>query len=83
MDGRTNFIKGGDDGLFDHLKSEFSKSNSIDINVAFAFSSGVALMREDLEKLIRRNMDNSRVPVRILVGDYLDATEPDALRNLL
>jgi superfamily II DNA or RNA helicase/HKD family nuclease len=83
MDDRTNFIKGGDDGLLDHLRSEFSKSKSIDINVAFAFSAGVALMREDLESLISRNLDGSRLPVRILVGDYLDATEPNALRNLL
>ncbi|SVC28358.1 uncharacterized protein METZ01_LOCUS281212, partial [marine metagenome] len=72
-------ITGGqEDPLLPHLIEHLSSASSVDIATAFAFSRGVGLIEKHLEDLLKRGGQ-----ARILVGDYLSATEPDALIRLL
>ncbi len=50
----------------------------MDFAIAFILRSGVGLIREHLRDLLKRGGR-----VRIVTGDYLDATDPDALVELL
>lgn len=70
-----NAITGGEtDHLYDKLKYSFLKANQIDIIVSFLMESGVKKILEDL----RKALDNG-VSVRILTGNYLNITQPQAL----
>ena len=80
----NNFVKSKEDPLIRRLVMEFGKAESVDINVAFAFSPGVRLLSAHIEDLILRGtISEHRPPIRVLIGDYLDATDPHALRQLL
>jgi len=69
---------GGDDPLLPLLKDHLTQSNAVDIAVAFTMRSGLGLIHPYLEELLSR-----RGRLRILTGDYLDTTDPDALLRLL
>jgi superfamily II DNA or RNA helicase/diadenosine tetraphosphate (Ap4A) HIT family hydrolase len=71
-------IAGGDDPLLPHLLAHLDRAERADIAVAFILRSGVAAIREHLRDLIDR-----RGAARIVTGDYFDATDPDALAELL
>lgn len=71
-------IAGGNDPLLPHLLAHLDRAQRADIAVAFVLRSGVAEIREHLRDLIVR--DGS---ARIVTGDYFDATDPDALAELL
>ena len=67
-----------DDPLLPHLKHHLAVANAADIAVAFTLRSGLDLLQADLQDLLDRNGR-----LRILTGDYLGVTDPDALLRLL
>ena len=70
----NNAIVGNSDHLYDRLKESFNKANSVDIIVSFLMVSGVEKLLEDINKVI-----NKGGRVRILTGNYLNITDPQAL----
>lgn len=67
-----------DDPLLPHLLAELTTAVDVSIAVAFTLSSGVAEIEEHLRDVLDRGGR-----VRLLTGDYLGVTEPDALLRLL
>jgi superfamily II DNA or RNA helicase/diadenosine tetraphosphate (Ap4A) HIT family hydrolase len=67
-----------EDALIRHLLPHIDDSHSIDLVVSFVLDSGVRLLQPRLEDLLKRGGR-----LRIVTGDYLDVTEPSALRRLL
>lgn len=74
----TALISGGEDALLPHLRAHIDLASHVDIAVAFTMRSGLHLIDDHLMDLLDR-----RGRLRFLTGDYLDATEPEALRRLL
>ena len=75
---RRSLIAGGEDPLIQHLLPHIQQAQSVDVTVAFVLDSGVRLLQPSLQELLDRGGR-----LRILAGDYLDVTEPSALRQLL
>lgn len=71
-------ISGDEDALIRHLLPHIDQSRSIDLVVSFVLDSGVRLLQPRLQDLLDRGGR-----LRIVTGDYLDVTEPVALRRLL
>ena len=74
----NHFTRGQLDPLLPHLKALIDGSKQADFSVAFIKQSGVDLLRGHLQDLLER-----QGRVRIITGDYLDVTEPQALEDLL
>jgi superfamily II DNA or RNA helicase len=70
--------RGADDPLLPHLVAQLDHATQVDIAVAFVMESGVRLIEEYLRDVLAREGR-----VRIVAGDYLGVTEPDALLRLL
>lgn len=70
-------ISGGDDALHAHLRPLIDQAQSIDLAVSFLMTSGARLVLPHLRDLLDRGGR-----LRLLTGDYLDVTEPTALRLL-
>lgn len=70
-------ITGGSDHLLPHLITHMDEADACDIAVSFLLDSGARLIVEHLKDLLARGGR-----ARILVGDYMDVTEPAALRRL-
>ncbi len=73
----ARLIGGGEDQLLPHLTKQLDDSKEVDLAIAFALESGVNLIFPWLEDLLERGGC-----LRLIVGDYLDVTEPAALRRL-
>lgn len=73
-------ITGGEDHFLPHLSAAFAKSNQADLAVAFVKTTGLRLLLPDLQAMIDGGGVNR---VRVLTSDYLDITDPQALRLLL
>ncbi|MCF7765223.1 MAG: HIT domain-containing protein, partial [Verrucomicrobia bacterium] len=71
-------IHGDDDPLLPHFLAHLDRAVAADLCVAFVQRSGLNLVREHLRDLLKR-----RGRVRILTGDYLDITDPQALLELM
>jgi HKD family nuclease len=71
-------VRGTDDPLLPHVRACLDRAASADFAVAFILKSGVDLVREHLRDLL-----NKGGRVRIVTGDYLNATDPDALIDLM
>ncbi len=69
-----NAITGGSYYLYNRMKYSIKAATSIDIIVSFLMESGVKLILKDLKKAVDRG-----AKVRILTGNYLNITEPQAL----
>ena len=82
---KPKLVTGGSDPFLPHLSHALAQANEIEIAVAFVKVTGLRLLMPDLlDALDRRN--ESELPgcrVRILTSDYLDVTDPEALRLLL
>ncbi|WPC40069.1 DEAD/DEAH box helicase family protein [Clostridium sp. JS66] len=72
-----NCITGDTNYLLPRIKESFKKAVSIDIIVAFLMESGVKLLKEELKEVVNKN-----IPIRILTGNYLNITQPQALYML-
>ena len=71
-------IVGGEDSLIGHLPPHIDRSIAVDIAVSFILESGIRLLRPHLQELLDRSGR-----LRILTGDYLNVTDPDALRRMI
>lgn len=71
-------VRGTDDPLLPHFRACLDRATGVDFAVAFIMKGGVELIREHIRDLLDRG-----ARVRIVTGDYLDATDPDALVNLM
>ncbi|MDQ3347663.1 MAG: DUF3427 domain-containing protein [Acidobacteriota bacterium] len=71
-------MTGGDDPLLPHIVEQLANSDQADIVVSFALESGVDRVFEHLRDLLARGGR-----LRLLTGDYLGITEPNALMRLL
>ncbi len=71
-------IEGGEDALLRHLLPQIDQASQVDVAVSFIMESGIRLLRPHLQDLLDRQGS-----LRLVTGDYLDVTDPDALRRLL
>lgn len=71
-------ITGGDDPFRPKLINDINFAKKIDITVSFIRQSGLRLILDALIDALDRGVE-----MRILTGDYLNVTEPMALRHLL
>ena len=71
-------VTGGDDPLLPHIIAHLAAADRADIVVSFALESGVDRVFEHVRDLLARGGR-----LRILTGDYLGITEPNALMRLL
>lgn len=71
--------------LLSQLCHSIARADEIDLAVSFVQASGLRLLRPDLHDALSRQATESRPParVRILTSDYLDITDPNALRLLI
>ena len=70
----SNSITGDKDHLYPKLKQSFKTATTIDIVVSFLMESGVKLLLQDLKEALGRGVN-----IRILTGNYLKITQPQAL----
>ncbi|MEO5697020.1 MAG: DEAD/DEAH box helicase family protein, partial [Burkholderiaceae bacterium] len=78
-------VTGGDDPFLPHLSQAMARATEIDIAVAFIKTTGMRLLLPDLLAALLP-ADSPGGPtrkVRLLTSDYLDVTDPEALRLLL
>lgn len=71
-------VTGGGNAMLNRLIDHIDGADRVDLAVAFVLRSGIALLRPYLQDLLDREGR-----LRIVVGDYMDVTEPAALRVLL
>lgn len=76
--GRSGLIAGEADSLNPHLLDGLGRAARFDVAVSFVMRSGVALLEEHLRDMLSRGGQ-----LRMVVGEYMDITDPDALLNLL
>lgn len=69
---------GAESPLLPLLARELERAHQLDVAVAFVMPSGVEKLYPHLEDLLRRGGT-----FRLVTGDYLDLTDPVALRQLL
>jgi len=74
----TLITGGNDDPLLPELKHHLAASKAADFAVAFTLRSGLELIHPHMQDLLDREGS-----LRIVTGDYLDTTDPDALLRLL
>ncbi|MHB2165629.1 DUF3427 domain-containing protein [Alsobacter sp. R-9] len=78
VDVSRRLVRGGEmDHLLTHLRERLDRATHCDIAVAFLMDSGARLIVEHLRDFLTRGGK-----ARLLVGDYLQVTEPVALRRL-
>lgn len=81
----VRLVTGGPlDHFLPHLCSAINSADEVDMAVAFVKSTGLRLLLPDL--LARLKPDEevlASTRVRILTSDYLDVTDPEALRSLM
>jgi superfamily II DNA or RNA helicase/diadenosine tetraphosphate (Ap4A) HIT family hydrolase len=76
--GRSLVSGGSEDPLLPHLVAHLDSATEVDVAVAFTLDSGVSLLQPHLRDVLSRGGR-----VRIVTGDYLGVTEPDALLHLM
>ncbi len=74
----TRLATGGDDPFQNHLLPLFHDADDIAIVAAFVQDTGLLQLQRPIREASARG-----ARVRLLTGDYLDLTAPDALRRLL
>lgn len=77
--GGGRLVKGQEDPLLPHLLKDLDQAIQVDIAVAFLQPRGVEALYHHLEDLVVQREGR----LRLLTGDYLDITHPQALQELL
>ena len=80
-------VMGGHDPFLPHLSHSMAQATEVDIAVAFINATGMRLLMPDLLATLAHT-EASPTPeplrrIRVLTSDYLDVTDPEALRLLL
>lgn len=80
-----NLVTGGQDPFLPHLSAAINQASDVDFAVAFIKTTGLRLLLPDLHSALKIDVDWARQParVRVLTSDYLDVTDPEALRLLM
>lgn len=73
-------MTGGTDHFLPHPSEAFTWATQADLAVAFIKTTGLRLLLPDLESMVEAGAPQK---VRVLTSDYLDITDPEALRLLL
>jgi superfamily II DNA or RNA helicase/SAM-dependent methyltransferase/SOS-response transcriptional repressor LexA len=73
-------VTGGADPFLPHLSQAFAWASQADLAVAFIKATGLRLLMPDLASIVDAGPSRR---VRVLTSDYLDITDPEALRLLL
>jgi len=78
-------VTGGEDHFLPHLSQALSRATHVELAVAFVKTTGIRLLMPDLLAALSRQTSSGEpeCQVRILTSDYLDVTDPEALRLLL
>ncbi|MBQ1784528.1 MAG: DUF3427 domain-containing protein [Gammaproteobacteria bacterium] len=76
-------VSGGDDPFLPHLCAAIHQASTVDFAVAFVKTTGLRLLMADLAAALQRSEPHAPARVRILTSDYLDVTDPEALRLLM
>lgn len=78
-------VTGGDDPFLPHLSQAMARATEMDIAVAFIKTTGIRLLLPDLLAALQPTAEgiSSNRQIRVLTSDYLDVTDPEALRLLL
>lgn len=76
-------IGGRDHPFLPQLSHAIAHADEIDMTVAFIKSSGLRLLMPDFQEALSRATPKNPVRLRILTSDYLDVTDPEALRLLM
>jgi superfamily II DNA or RNA helicase/SAM-dependent methyltransferase/SOS-response transcriptional repressor LexA len=78
-------ITGGNDPFLPHLCAALNRAAEIELAVAFVKATGLRLLLPDLHGALATDGFRSQgaARVRILTSDYLDVTDPEALRLLM
>ncbi len=83
---RVKLITGDRDLQFlPQLRGAMARAHEIDFTVAFIKTSGLRLLLPDLQQALTPNEEVGNLParVRVVTSDYLDVTDPEALRLLM
>lgn len=75
---QRSVVTGLDDPLGPHLVAGLATARQVDVAVAFVLPSGMDRVEPHFRDLVAR-----RGRLRLVTGDYLDVTDPVALRRLL
>ena len=67
------------------LSAAMAQADEVDLAVAFVKATGLRLLLDDLQTALGLGEVRARPParLRVLTSDYLDVTDPEALRHLL
>ncbi|MCK6412098.1 MAG: DUF3427 domain-containing protein [Azonexus sp.] len=76
-------IGGRDHPFLPQLSQAIARADEIDMTVAFIKSSGLRQLMPDFQEALARATPANPVRLRILTSDYLDVTDPEALRQLM
>ena len=76
-------VGGDDDPFLPHLCASIHQADEVEMAVAFIKSTGLRLLMPDLLQALRRSDDMRPVRMRLITSDYLDVTDPEALRLLV
>lgn len=71
-------ISGGEDALIRHLLPHIDRAIAVDLAVSFVMESGARLLQPHLQDMLNRSGR-----LRLVTSDYLDVTDPAALRRLM
>jgi superfamily II DNA or RNA helicase/HKD family nuclease len=84
-DSPDKLVTGGDNPFLPHLCKAISQATEIDFAVAFIKATGLRLLLPDLHDALaaQEASTHASARLRVLTSDYLDVTDPDALRLLL
>lgn len=76
--GDSQLTTGDEDPLLPKLIHAINHANEIEISVSFLRCSGLALLFEPLKDALEKHCQ-----IKLLTSDYMDVTEPSALRQLI
>ncbi|SBT08882.1 Type III restriction protein res subunit [Candidatus Accumulibacter aalborgensis] len=81
----NKLLTGGDNPFLPHLCQSISRAEEVDLAVAFIKATGLRLLLPDLHDALASASETGapRARLRVVTSDYLDVTDPDALRLLL
>lgn len=79
MEESAHLVRGGLDPFLPHLTRDLVGANALDLAVAFVMPSGV----DEIESHLRDILGVANHRVRLLTGDYLGITDPNALARLM
>jgi SAM-dependent methyltransferase len=77
---QRRLVTGDRDHFLPHLSEAMSQATEVDLAVAFIKTTGLRLLLPDLQAALESKAGRQ---VRVLTSDYLDITDPEALRLLL